>query len=127
MALFFNLLVLEEETECDPQYMIEALNLYYKGVALPKNARSRYKPIQKSLRGNSFLLNPQDFFNDKTTDVIFKAQYLRLAGRRDYAMYKFYGFKNLDLSFFSDIDLQALVGNPLLEITNKQIKFKYEN
>lgn len=106
--------------------MIQALNLYYKGVALPKNARTKYKPISKSLKGPSFLLNPEGFFADKTTDVNYRAQYLRLAGRRDYSHYKFYGLKFLDLTYYTDIDTNALSGNPLLEITNKQIHFKHE-
>lgn len=126
MALFYNILVLEEETKCDPEYMVEALRLYYKGVQLPKNARIKYKPIQKSLKGSSYLLNPLEFFEDKNTDVIYKAQYLRLSGRRDYTLYKLYGFKLLDLALFTDVNLETISTNPLLEITNKQIKFKYE-
>jgi hypothetical protein len=126
MALFFNLLVLEEETNNDPQYLVEALKLYYKGVTLPKNAYTKYKPIKKSLRGGSFLLNPKSFFEDKTTDIIYRAQYLRLAGRRDFSFYKFYGYKYLDLSYYSDINLDLIKSNPLIKIDKKQIQFKYE-
>lgn len=126
MALFFDLVTLEAETQCDPDYMVEALNLYYKGIRFPKNSRTKYKPLKKSLHGNSFLLNPESFFNDKITDIVYRAQYLRLAGRRDYALYSFHGYKDLDLSYYSDIDISAISSNPLLEITNNQIKFKYE-
>jgi len=126
MTLFFNILVLEQETLCDPYYMVQALKLYWQKRSLPKNSRSVYKPIQKSLAGSSFLLNPESFFNDKTTDIRYLAQYLRLAARRDYSFYKSHRLKYLDLTYFSDLNLPALESNPLLEITNKQIKFKYE-
>lgn len=126
MTLFFNILVLEQETLCDPYYMVQALKLYWQKRSLPKNSRSVYKPIQKPLAGSSFLLNPESFFNDKTTDIRYLAQYLRLAARRDYSLYKSHRLKYLDLTYFSDLNLPALESNPLLEITNKQIKFKYE-
>lgn len=126
MVLFFNILVLEQETLCDPYYMVQALRLYWQKRSIPKNSKSVYKPIQKSLAGSSFLLNPESFFDDKTTDIRYLAQYLRLSARRDYSLYKSHRIKYLDLTYFSDLNLPALEQNPLLEITNKQIKFKYE-
>ena len=126
MTLFFNILVLEQETLSDPNYMVQALRLYWQKRSIPKNSRSVYKPIQKSLAGSSFLLNPESFFDDKTTDIRYLAQYLRLSARRDYSLYKSHRIKYLDLTYFSDLNLDALESNPLLEITNKQIKFKYE-
>lgn len=126
MILFFNILVLEQETLCDPYYMVQALRLYWQKRSIPKNSKSVYKPIKKSLAGSSFLLNPESFFDDKTTDVRYLVQYLRLAARRDYSLYKSHRIKYLDLTYFSDLNLDALESNPLLEITNKQIKFKYE-
>lgn len=126
MTLFFNILVLEQETLSDPNYMVQALKLYWQKRSIPKNSRSVYKPIQKSLAGSSFLLNPENFFDDKTTDIRYLAQYLRLSARRDYSLYKSHRIKYLDLTYFSDLNLPALESNPLLEITNKQIKFKYE-
>lgn len=126
MTLFFNILVLEQETLCDPDYMMQALKFHWQKRTLAKNKYSAFKPIQKSLAGSSFLLNPTDFFKDKTTDIRYLAQYLRLCGRRDYSLYKSHRIKYLDLTYFSDLNLPALESNPLLEITNKQIKFKYE-
>lgn len=126
MTLFFNILLLEQETLCDPNYMVQALKLYWQKRSLPKNSRSVYKPIKKSLAGSSFLLNPKSFFADKTTDISYLVQYLRLSARRDYALYKQYRIKHLDLTYFSDLNLPALESNPLLDIQNKQIKFKYE-
>ena len=124
--LFFNILVLEQETLCDPDYMVHALRLYWQKKTLPKHSRSKYKPLKQSLAGSCFLLNPKDFFNDKTTDIRYLAQYLRLSARRDYSLYKLHKIKYLDLSYFSDLNLSAIDSNPLLEITNNQIKFKYE-
>lgn len=106
--------------------MLQALKFYWQKRPLPKHKYSVYKPIKKSLAGSSFLLNPEDFFADKTTDIRYLAQYLRLSARRDYSLYKLYRIKYLDLTYFSDLNLPALESNPLLEITNNQIKFKYE-
>lgn len=124
MTLLFNLSLLESETQCDPKKLVELLSLHYRKKTIPKSHRSR-KPL-KNLLGTSFLLNAASLFNDKSTDVIYKAQYIRLAGRRDYANFKYYGIKHLDLSFFQDIDLDAIKHNPLLTITNNKIYFKYE-
>jgi len=124
MTLLFNLNILETETLCDSKKLVELLKLHYSKKTIPKNHRSR-KPI-KNLLGTSFLLNPASLFKDKSTDVIYKAQYIRLAGRRDYANYKYYGTKYLDLSFFQDIDLDAIKHNPLLTIKENKIYFKFE-
>lgn len=126
MVMFFNLNTLEEETLCDPIYLVTALHKFYKGQRLPKNIREVHKPIAKLKAGFSFLLNPTDLFNDKSTDPIYKAQYIRLAGRRDYQLYKQYGIKYLDITLYPDLDIDAVRYNPLLNITNKQINFIYE-
>lgn len=124
-TLLFNLSLLESESQCDSKTLVELLRLHYNKKTIPRNFRSR-KPL-KNLLGTSFLLNPASLFNDKSTDVIFKAQYIRLAGRRDYANYKYYGHKHLDLSFFLDIDIDAIKHNPLLTITENKVYFKYED
>ncbi len=124
-TLFFNVKILEENTACNPQYMITALWHWYKKNTIPKRANEKYKPI-KNLAGYSYLLHPDRFFKDKTTDIIWKAQVIRLAGRRDYSLYKMYGFKFLDLSYFPDIDINAIESNPLITIKENKIYFKYE-
>ena len=126
MTLFFNLNTLEEDTLCDPIYLVTALEKFYRGQTLPKNSKETYKPLRRLTSGYSFLLNPDDFFKDKSSDPIHKAQYIRLAGRRDYQQFKQYGIKSLDLSLYPDLDLQAISHNPLLTIANKQLHFKYE-
>ena len=123
--LFFNLSLLENNTQCDPVQLVEKLNLHFIRKTIPKNQYTRIKPIQ-NLKGNSFLINPALLFQDKITDTIYKAQYIRLAGRRDYAIYKYYGHKYLDLSYYSDINLDTIKNNPLIKITENKIYFKYE-
>ena len=126
MTLFFNLDILEKETLCDPEYLVVGLYKFYKGIRYPKNIREKHKPIQQLTAGYSYLLNPEDFFIDKNTDIVYRAQYIRLAGRRDYQQFKQYGIKSLDLTLYPDLDLTAIKSNPLLTIANKQIYFKHE-
>lgn len=124
--IFFNLQTLEDDTLCNSEYMVIALHKFFKGIYYPKNSREKYKPLPNLTAGTSYLLNPADFFNDKSTDNIYKAQYIRLAGRRDYSLYKAYNIKTLDLNMYPDLNLQVIRSNPLLTIANKQLKFKYE-
>lgn len=127
MTLFFNLLNLEKRTKGDPKYLVEALHMYYKNIKIPRSIFDRYKPVNIGF-GYSFLLHPGKLFADKSTDDIHKAQYIKLAGRRDYLNYKVTKSTNLDCSFFPDLNIQALQFNPLIKIidTNK-IQFKYED
>ena len=125
MILFFNLSVLEAETLGNPKQMVEKLRLFYTKKQIPKNSYSKVKPI-RNLIGNSYLINPDGFFADNITDIIYKSQYIQLAGRRDYSLYKLFNVKYLDLSYFKDIDLDNIKTNPLINITQNKIYFKYE-
>jgi hypothetical protein len=125
MILFFNLSVLEAETLGNPKQMVEKLRLFYTKKQIPKNSYSKVKPI-RNLIGNSYLINPDGFFADNITDIIYKSQYIQLAGRRDYSLYKLYHVKHLDLSYFKDIALDNIKTNPLITITQNKIYFKYE-
>jgi len=125
MALLFDLYTLEQSTQCDPQKLVTTLELWFNKKIFPKNRYSKVKPLL-NLSGNNYLLNPAPLFSDKTTDVAYKAQYIRLAGRRDYFQYKYYKTKHLDLSYYTDINLDAIKTNPLLTITDNKIHFKYE-
>lgn len=124
MTLFFNLELLETESLCEPKLMLVLLEKHFNKKLIPKNSRelARYK----NLAGHSFLLNPKPLFED-TADIAHKAQYIRLAGRRDYSLYKFYKLTYLDLSFFMEINLDLIKHNPLLELTSNKIHFKYES
>jgi hypothetical protein len=126
MILFFNLDLLETKTANNPDYMCVALFKLYKGIKVPTHSRNKYPPIPLLGVGSGFLLNPEDFFNDYSTDVIYKAQYIKLAGRRDFTLYRTLGIKYLDLSYYPDILLDNIRTNPLLKIANNTIKFKYE-
>lgn len=125
-VLFFNLRLLEEQTCCDPVYIVTALDKLYKGQVFPRNSREKYKPIPNLKAGTSFLLNPAPFFKNKNYDPGFRAQYIRLAGRRDWLNYKLYGDSSLDLTLFPDIDYSVICFNPLLAIANNRLHFKYE-
>jgi hypothetical protein len=124
MALFFNLELLESESNCDPKIMLQMLERHSGKKLIPKNHRDRNN--YRSLVGHSFLLDANSLFNDPT-DIAFKAQYIRLAGRRDYSLYKLYRVTYLDLTFFKDVDLNTIALNPLLDIKQNEIHFKYEN
>jgi hypothetical protein len=124
MALFFNLDLLETETNCDPKLMLSMLERHFTGKLMPKNRHDRV--ITRSLVGHSFLLDAASLFSD-TSDIAYKTQYIRLAGRRDYSLYKLYRVTYLDLSYYKDIDLDAIKHNPLLNIQQNKIYFKYEN
>lgn len=124
-TLFFDLQILEEDTLCNPDYLVIGLYKFYKGIYYPKSSKELYKPIRRLKTGPAFLLNPDPLF-DTSLDTVYKAQYIRLAGRRDYSLYKTFGIKSLDLSMYPDLDFKNIGRNPLLTIANKQITFKYE-
>jgi len=126
MTLFFNISLLEQDTQCNPKLMVEKLRLWYSRKRIPKNYATKIKPLSK-LFGDSFLLNPQAFFSDTKTDIIYKSQYLQLAGRRNYSDFVHFGATYLDLTLFQDVDLDKLKTNPLLTIANNKIYFKYES
>ena len=124
MALFFNLELLEAESKCDPKLMLSMLERHLGKKLIPKNNRDRNN--YRNRAGHSFLLDANSLLQD-TADIAYKAQYIRLAGRRDYMMYKLYKVTYLDLSYFKDIDTELIKNNPLLQITQNKIYFKYES
>jgi hypothetical protein len=126
MTLFFNFNVLLRDTLGDPEYMVEALRKFYKGITIPKNKYEKYKPLPRLRAGSSFLLKPELFFKHTGIDSAYRAQYIRLAALRNYGLYKTYQIKSLDLTLYPDIDLNNIKSNPLLIIANKQIKFIHE-
>jgi hypothetical protein len=126
MTLFFNIELLEQKTNSDPIYMLKALHNWFVKRRVPKNSKEKYKPLQISLKGSSYLLNPKDFFADKSTDIIWLIHYLKLAACRDYTLYTLYGIKYLDISFMPDLNIEAIKLNPILSITDNKIYFKYE-
>lgn len=125
MALFFNLKLLESESQNNPEKLIALLRFHHEGKTLA-NKQEKYKPSTKSLVGNSFILNPGPIVYNKDIDSAYLSQYVKLAGRRDLSLFRLYKAIGLDLSFFPDINLQVIKNNPLLNISNHQIRFKFE-
>lgn len=125
LALFFNLQTLEEESGGDVLKFIAMLEFHYKGITLAKNIKQQFKPSRRSLAGGSFILNPEPLFKD-TSDPIYKVQYIKLAARRDYGLYRIHKVKTLNISFFPDLNVEAAKHNPLLIVTKQELIFKYE-
>lgn len=124
MTVFFNLKHLEEQAGEDNNKFIALLKYHY-FKNLPANRYSKYKPSKISLAGNSYLLNPEPLFKS-TVDIHYIIQYIKLAARRDYTLYKQYNRKTLLISYFPDIDIDTIKHNPLLNITKSEIFFKFE-
>lgn len=126
MIFFFNLSILESRTNLNPEYLVEALKKAWQGRTLPKNIKEKYKPIPQVIPGTSFLVNPKALFLDSTTQIVHKAQYIRLAGRRDYLMYKLKLQTFLDLTLYPDLNLETITHNPLIKLAKNNLYFKYE-
>lgn len=124
--LFFNLEILMKATASDPSYTVEALRKLHDKVFLPRSTLAKHPPVLGLGGGYSYLLNPKEIFRDKSTDILFKSQYIQLAARREYLDYKLYKNKYLDLSLFPDIVVSKVRSNPLILISNDKIYFKYE-
>jgi len=123
MAFFFNLENLERDSCNNPDKFVTLLKNFYAGK-LP----SKYDKYKRKLNlaGNSFLLNPEPLFKSKV-DTAFIVQYIKLAARRDYTLYKHYKSTTLQLSYYPDINLAAIKLNPLLKITGSEIHFLFED
>jgi hypothetical protein len=125
MALFFNLQLLESESGNDEQKFLKLLKYYYDNTTVVSKYEN-YKPLEKSLKGNSFLINPRPVLYSTDRNPTDLVNYIKLAGRRDLLLYKNYKILHLDRSLYPDINIEAIKYNPLLTITNNHIKFKYE-
>jgi hypothetical protein len=110
----FNFSKLEKLAKGSATKLVEVLEDYYKGFDYNLSG------------GSSYLINPAELFFDPSTDILFKSQYIELAARRSYQHYKDLGHKHLDLSYYPDLNLQAIKYNPLLTTNNNKIYFKYE-
>jgi hypothetical protein len=120
---FFNIDNLEKEAVCDSKRFVQLLEaFYYK--RLPRRY-NKFKPAKLTLIGSSYLLNPEPLFTTNV-DSAYVVQYVSLAGRRDYSLYKHYGSKSLQLNYFPDINMESIKTNPLLNITQTEIFFLFE-
>lgn len=124
MICFFNLELIEKEASNDTEKFLYLL-YYHHTKSIPKNRHQKYKPSKVNLTGASWVLRLDPLF-ELNIDNNYIVQYIKLAARRSYSFYKFYGIKTLDRSLFPDLNLENIKTNPLLKITNNLIYFKYE-
>lgn len=125
MALFFNINNLELEAQGNPDKLIALLTYHYEGKTL-NSKNQKYKISKRSLKGNSYLLNPSPILYNKDIDSAYLSQYIKLAGRRDLSLFKLYNAIGLDTSFYPDLNMNNIKNNPLLIISNNLIQFKFE-
>ncbi len=119
--MFFDLNKLQKESGNDPNLMLKMLeNWYYN--KMPKNFLDSKNFAKVSLHGDSFILHPQKLFASKA-DQYYKLQYIVLAAKRDYLFYKLYGIEYLDLSYFPDLNLDKIKGNPLMSVDGNKLNF----
>jgi hypothetical protein len=90
-----------------------------------KLLKKHYEQNLAKYIGSSFLLNCNDLLSDNN-DSLFKLQYLQLAAKRNYGMYKMFHVKTLDLSLYPDLIYKTIILNPLLTITGNEMHFLYE-
>ena len=124
MALFFDLKKLEELSCNNSNEFMKYL--WYHWTKRTAKTTKDLKYTNKRITGNSYLLNPKELFDDNSTDILYKIQYIKLAGMRDYLLFKQYGYKRLQTSYYPDLNYSAISHNPLLAITNTEVHFKYE-
>jgi len=123
MTLFFDIIKLEAESKGNDLLFMNILEDYYNVKTFNRLQKVKYK----SISGRSWLLNPVPLFDRKTADISYIVQYIKLAGRRNYQLYKTYGILTLDSSFYPNLLLENIKRNPLLNISNNQhIHFKFE-
>jgi hypothetical protein len=117
--LFFNVKLLEYKTKNDAQSIVTAIDcLYYR-----KTYDRGYIPNLR--RGNSFLLNPEGIIQCKL-DPIYRAQYIRLAGRRNFLDYQLYNATWINLTMWPDIKTNVIQRNPLFIVEDNKLQFIYE-
>jgi len=109
----FDLKKLHKLSNNNPVKFVELLESFYKGFTY-------------DLKGSSYITGPGQLFFDRNTDILYKAQYIDLAGRRSYQQYIDLGYNYLDLSYYPDLNINAIKYNPILTIENNKIYFKYE-
>lgn len=119
MTLFFDWKNLDKESKGSPAELVKLLKDFRSTKILKPGLRNK-------LKGSSFLLQPSSLLGDKTTDILYIYQYILLAAKRDYLLYKLYGLKSLPLSHYPDINIDSIKHNPLLLINNNELKFKHE-
>jgi len=119
--MLFDIKKLTQQAKGNPEIMVKMLENYYHNK-IPKNAKYRKFFSRVNLYGDNYIENPEALFKSKA-DPVYKVQYLVLAAKRDYLHITSYGLRDLDLSYYPDLNIDALKGNPLITVTEKTIKF----
>lgn len=90
---------------------------------IPKNNRSKYLQVQKHkvMFGPSFLVNEGVLSNNSIQEYL--DQYILLAARRSFSMYKLCGYTRLALDMYPDLNKRAIKYNPLLKLTDTELVF----
>lgn len=119
MTLFFDLDKLELHSKNDPRRFIDLLRTKHLGLL--------YLRYKVNLSGTSFILNPEPLFDGVSNqDIYYTIQYIKLAAKRDYTLYKEYQCRSLILSYYPDLYISNIKTNPLLKITKTEVLFIYE-
>lgn len=122
--IFFNLQLLLDKAKTDKQ-IVEALHNMFIGKIIRKNQADNSLILPGLKYGKSFLLKPIKLFDKRLSDV-YVSQYIQLAGRRSYSLYRDYGLSYLDLTIYPDLIMKNIKNNYLLNIVDDKIYFKYE-
>jgi hypothetical protein len=123
MTLFFDIHKLEQECKGSDILFISILEDFYCNQKYNKLQKLKYK----SIKGRSWLLNPLPLFDKTIADVSYRVQYIKLAGRRNYSLYIQHNIIFLDISFYPNLNILLIKDNPLLNIINNNIHFKFED
>ena len=126
MALLFNIQAVEKAAgTSDTEFLRFMWYWYINKVNVPdKYVLARRKA--GNVAGSSFLLNPRPLFLATGLDAVYLVQYIKLAARRDYSLYRTHKYTALPISYFPDLNRQKIQSNPLLKVVNNEILFKYE-
>jgi hypothetical protein len=125
MTIRFNLDKLEAISKGDPKLMRLTLKHFFDKA--PARAYHKYTQYRRTeMLGKSYIRNPEPLLNDLLTDPSYIAQYIRLAARRSYMLFKVYGISYLDLSAYPEVDISQISHNPLLTIAKNKVYFKHE-
>lgn len=126
MITFFDYEKLLKEADGNAIRMLEVLRF----KVHPEWARSSKDMVlvakAKRIVGKSFAINLEALIKDLGTDPLYKQQYLLLASKRDFTLYRQHRELGLPLSYFPDLDLNKIRSNPLLVVRNNNLYFKYE-
>lgn len=122
--LLFNVQKLETMAESNDRKFVWLLYKWWRDKDIIRRRNDPFT-LTEHLSGTSFLTNAEDLFRN-AKEAAYMVQYIKLAGRRDLFLYNTYNTITLPLSYYSDLNLENLKRNPLLNIVGDNIHFKFE-